>query len=141
MDINPDFFVCFFVNPASDIAAEVAGYADVANRIMDLAVFGAAQNRSYRRLASFTDTIGNRVSGSTNLEMAIKYMSNAVTQDGLDVRLGELAFLSVALDAECERCAVRINCRHRFYKSLLAATLPLLSEALLLLLHFFLQSQ
>lgn len=71
------------------MATEVAGYADVAKRIIDLAVFGAAQNRSYTRLADFTDTIGNRVSGSINLEMAIKYMYKAMTQDGLDVHLGE----------------------------------------------------
>lgn len=85
--------MCFSVNPASDIAAEVAGYADVAKQIIDLAVFGAAQNRSYRRLADFTDTIGNRVSGSQNLEMAIKYMYKAITQDGLDVHLGEHCLL------------------------------------------------
>lgn len=72
-----------------DVVAEVAGYADVAKKIIDLAVFGAAQNRSYRRLADFTDTIGNRVSGSHNLELAIKYMYNALTQDGLNVHLGE----------------------------------------------------
>lgn len=71
----------------SDISAEVAAYADVAKQIIDLAVSGAAQNRSYRRLADFTDTIGNRVSGSQNLEMAIKYMYKAMTQDGLDVHL------------------------------------------------------
>ncbi|XP_041843770.1 carboxypeptidase Q-like [Melanotaenia boesemani] len=73
--------------PASDIATEVAGYTDVAKQIIELAVFGPAQNRSYRRLADFTDTIGNRVSGSQNLDMAIKYMHNAMTQDGLDVDL------------------------------------------------------
>ncbi|XP_034729302.1 carboxypeptidase Q-like [Etheostoma cragini] len=71
----------------SDIATEVAGYAEVAKQIIDLAVFGAAQNRSHRRLADFTDTIGNRVSGSHNLEMAIKYMYSAMTKDGLDVHL------------------------------------------------------
>lgn len=71
----------------SDIAAEIAGYADVAKKIIDLAVFGAAQNRSYRRLSNFTDTIGNRVSGSDNLEKAINYMYKAMTQDGLDVHL------------------------------------------------------
>ncbi|XP_061809301.1 carboxypeptidase Q-like [Nerophis lumbriciformis] len=70
-----------------DTAAEVSSYADVAKQIIDLAVFGAAQNRSYRRLADFTDTIGNRVSGSANLEMAIKYMNKAMMQDGLDVHL------------------------------------------------------
>lgn len=75
--------------PQSEISAEVAAYADVAKQIIDLAVFGAAQNRSYNRLADFTDTIGSRVSGSRSLEMAIKYMYKAMTQDGLDVHLGE----------------------------------------------------
>lgn len=70
-----------------EVSAEVAAYADVAKQIIDLAVFGAAQNRSYDRLARFTDTIGNRVSGSHSLEMAIKYMYSAMTQDGLDVHL------------------------------------------------------
>lgn len=85
------------MNSFSDIAAEVAGYTDVAKKIIDLAVFGAAQNRSHRRLADFTDTIGNRVSGSHNLELAIKYMYNAMSQDGLDVHLGEYALSSVSL--------------------------------------------
>ncbi|MEQ2280316.1 hypothetical protein AMECASPLE_018515, partial [Ameca splendens] len=75
------------IKKAPDIAAEVGQYADLAKHIIELAVFGAAQNRSYRRLADFTDTVGNRVSGSQNLEMAIKYMHNAMTQDGLDVHL------------------------------------------------------
>lgn len=75
------------MNPAT--AAEVAEYAEVAKTIIELAVFGAAQNRSYRRLADFTDTIGHRVSGSDNLERAIYYMQHAVSQDGLDVHLGE----------------------------------------------------
>lgn len=61
----------------------------MAKRIIDLAVFGAARNRSYTRLADFTDTIGNRVSGSDNLNMAIKYMYSAMAKDGLDVHLGE----------------------------------------------------
>lgn len=83
--------LCFhFSIPRPEVSAEVAAYADVAKQIIDLAVFGAAQNRSYDRLARFTDTIGNRVSGSHSLEMAIKYMYSAMTQDGLDVHLGEL---------------------------------------------------
>ncbi|XP_077383864.1 carboxypeptidase Q-like isoform X1 [Festucalex cinctus] len=70
-----------------DAAAEVSGYADAAKRIIELAVFGAARNRSYRRLADLTDAVGNRVSGSRNLEMAIKYMHKAMMEDGLDVHL------------------------------------------------------
>lgn len=43
-----------------------------------------AQNRSYERLAELTDTIGNGVSGSKDLDLAIKYMYNALTRDGLE---------------------------------------------------------
>lgn len=107
MGIKPDllcwhvvFFLYFCLSLASDIATEIADYADVAKRIIDLAVFGAAQNRSYRRLADFTDTIGNRVSGSENLNMAIKYMYNAMTQDGLDVHLGKYGW-ATSLDPGC----------------------------------------
>ncbi|MGH0125035.1 UNVERIFIED_CONTAM: hypothetical protein FKN15_043944 [Acipenser sinensis] len=67
-----------------ETAREIAGYAEVALDIINLAVSGKAQNRSYNRLADFTDTIGNRLSGSPNLELAIKYMYKALTQDGLE---------------------------------------------------------
>lgn len=93
---------CFFVNLATGIAEEVARYNVVAKQIIDLALFGAAQNRSYERLADFTDTIGNRVSGSHNLELAVQYMEKAFRQDGLVVKLGESALLSVSGDAGCE---------------------------------------
>lgn len=65
------------------IKKEVAGYRDVAKSIIDLAVYGKAQNRSYERLALFVDTIGNRVSGSDNLKKAIKYMYTALQEDKL----------------------------------------------------------
>ncbi|XP_049336573.1 carboxypeptidase Q [Astyanax mexicanus] len=67
-----------------EISKEISHYADIALKIIDLAVFGKAQNRSYERLATFTDTIGNRVSGSKDLDLAIKYMYNALKQDGLE---------------------------------------------------------
>lgn len=70
--------------PLLDIFKELSKYADIAQEIIDLTVYGKAQNRSYERLALFTDTIGNRVSGSNNLDLAIKYMYNALTQDGLE---------------------------------------------------------
>ncbi len=65
--------------PLSEISKEVSKYSDIAQQIINLAVYGKAQNRSYERLAEFTDTIGNRVSGSKNLDLAIKYMFNALT--------------------------------------------------------------
>ncbi|XP_068093798.1 carboxypeptidase Q isoform X2 [Hyperolius riggenbachi] len=65
------------------IRQEVANYKDVAKSIINLAVYGNAQNRSYERLAQFVDTIGNRVSGSENLKKAIKYMYSALQEDKL----------------------------------------------------------
>ncbi|XP_063183312.1 carboxypeptidase Q isoform X1 [Chroicocephalus ridibundus] len=70
--------------PFEDIKNEIAGYTDVAKAIIDLAVHGKAQNRSYERLAVFADTIGPRLSGSKNLDAAIKYMFSALQEDGLE---------------------------------------------------------
>ncbi|KFV69189.1 Carboxypeptidase Q, partial [Dryobates pubescens] len=67
-----------------DMKKEIAGYRDIAKAIIDLAVHGKAQNRSYERLAVFADTIGPRLSGSKNLEAAIKYMVSALQEDGLE---------------------------------------------------------
>ncbi|XP_063306376.1 carboxypeptidase Q [Pelobates fuscus] len=65
------------------IKKEIASYKEVANAIIELAVHGSAQNRSYNRLAKFVDTIGNRMSGSDNLVNAIKYMYNVLHEDKL----------------------------------------------------------
>lgn len=70
--------------PFPETAEEIASYTKVAKSIIDLAVYGNAQNRSYERLADFTDTIGNRVSGSKNLDLAINYMFSALRKDGLE---------------------------------------------------------
>lgn len=65
------------------IKEEVASYKDIAKSIINLAVYGSAQNRSYERLSLFVDTIGNRISGSDNLKNAIKYMYKALQEDKL----------------------------------------------------------
>ncbi|XP_074841779.1 carboxypeptidase Q isoform X2 [Carettochelys insculpta] len=70
--------------PLEEIKREIAGYSDIVKAIINLAVYGDAQNRSYERLARFVDTIGHRLSGSRNLELAIKYMFNALQEDGLE---------------------------------------------------------
>lgn len=67
-----------------DIKKEIAGYSDVAKKIINLAVYGQAQNRSYERLALFVDTIGPRLSGSRNLDLAIQYMYKSLKNDGLE---------------------------------------------------------
>ncbi|KAM9489076.1 carboxypeptidase Q-like isoform 1-T1 [Clarias gariepinus] len=67
-----------------EVSNEISSYSDIAQKIIQLSVYGKAQNRSYERLAAFTDTIGNRLSGSRNLDLAIKYMYNALRLDGLE---------------------------------------------------------
>ncbi|HEX8456729.1 MAG TPA: M28 family metallopeptidase [Pyrinomonadaceae bacterium] len=49
-------------------------------------IIGAAltSDRAYRRLAHLTDHIGNRLSGSTNLERAIQWALAEMRADGLD---------------------------------------------------------
>ena len=44
---------------------------DIAKDIIDLSVYGKAQNQSYNRLANFTDKFGYRLAGTENLENAI----------------------------------------------------------------------
>ncbi|KAM7124062.1 carboxypeptidase Q isoform 1-T4 [Ciconia maguari] len=73
-----------YLKTFEDIKNEIAGYTDIAKAIIDLAVHGKAQNRSYERLAVFADTIGPRLSGSKNLDAAIKYMFSALQEDGLE---------------------------------------------------------
>uniref|UniRef100_A0A250YIL4 Carboxypeptidase Q n=2 Tax=Castor canadensis TaxID=51338 RepID=A0A250YIL4_CASCN len=75
-DISPRTF--------REIKEEIASYEDVAKRIIDLAVYGRAQNRSYERLALLVDTVGPRLSGSKNLEKAIEIMYQNLQDDGLD---------------------------------------------------------
>ncbi|XP_042320873.1 carboxypeptidase Q [Sceloporus undulatus] len=67
-----------------NIKREIADYSDVAKKIINLAVYGKAQNRSYERLALFVDTIGPRLSGSKSLDLAIQYMYEALKKDGLE---------------------------------------------------------
>ncbi|KAM6171248.1 carboxypeptidase Q [Erethizon dorsatum] len=67
-----------------EIKEEIASYKDVAKAIIDLAVYGKSQNRSYERLALLVDTVGPRLSGSENLEKAIQIMYRNLQEDGLE---------------------------------------------------------
>lgn len=81
VEISNQYEVC--PRKLERIKEEVASYKDIAKSIINLAVYGSAQNRSYERLALFVDTIGNRISGSDNLKNAIKYMYKALQEDKL----------------------------------------------------------
>jgi carboxypeptidase Q len=54
-------------------------------------IIGAAltSERAYERLAHLTDHIGNRLSGSKNLERAIEWAIAEMKRDGLDSVRGE----------------------------------------------------
>ncbi|XP_063113663.1 carboxypeptidase Q isoform X2 [Cavia porcellus] len=67
-----------------EIKEEIASYKDVAKEIIDLAVYGKFQNRSYERLALLVDTVGPRMSGTRNLEKAIQIMYRNLQDDGLE---------------------------------------------------------
>ncbi|XP_060143661.1 carboxypeptidase Q isoform X2 [Globicephala melas] len=67
-----------------EIKEEIACYGDVAKAIINLAVYGKAQNRSYERLALLVDTVGPRLSGSKSLEKAIQIMHQNLQEDGLE---------------------------------------------------------
>lgn len=67
-----------------EIKEEIASYKDVAKAIINLAVYGQSQNRSYKRLALLVDAVGPRLSGSKNLEKAIQIMYKNLQEDGLD---------------------------------------------------------
>jgi carboxypeptidase Q len=64
----------------SALPPRVAPYADAAARLMAAA---QANDFAWRRLAELTDTYGNRLSGSENLNRAIQWAVTTLTADGL----------------------------------------------------------
>ena len=60
---------------------KIDAYGAPAGRIIGAAL---TSNRAYERLAYLTDHIGNRLSGSTNLERAIAWAVAEMSKDGLD---------------------------------------------------------
>lgn len=73
-----------------NLVAEIESYQEVATQIINFSLKGPAQNQSYNRLATFTDTFGPRLSGSKNLEDSIDYMLGALKADKLDNVHGEV---------------------------------------------------
>ncbi|XP_074654047.1 carboxypeptidase Q-like isoform X1 [Tubulanus polymorphus] len=72
-----------------DILKEIKEHTEVAKQIIDMAVYGKLQNQSYNRLALFTDTFGNRIAGSKNLENSIDYILSNLAKEGLENVHGE----------------------------------------------------
>src|SRR4030095_2778045 len=65
--------------------AWLADYRETATRLIKTAT---ADDFAWQRLAELTDTFGNRLSGSENLQRAVQWTAAAMKQDGLEnVRL------------------------------------------------------
>ena len=59
----------------------INAYRDTAARLIKAAT---ADDFAWQRLAEFTDTYGNRLSGSENLTRAIAWAAEAMKKDGLE---------------------------------------------------------
>jgi hypothetical protein len=60
-----------------------------AERIIEYLTNGRGSGQSWDKLATFVDTIGSRVSGSVALDNAVRYMLEALDNDGLENVHGE----------------------------------------------------
>lgn len=78
------------LTPPPQDSSIAARYQATADRIIQAAV---ADSAAWRRLAELTDTFGNRLSGSDNLEHAIDWMLARMQQDGLQNVRGEPAMV------------------------------------------------
>ena len=67
--------------PLPPPSIKIDGYRIAAARIIGAAL---TSDRAYSRLAYLTDHIGNRLSGSTNLERGIEWAVSEMKRDGLD---------------------------------------------------------
>lgn len=72
--------------PLPPPTVNIDGYRAPAGRIIGTAL---TSNRAYERLAHLTDRIGNRLSGSKSLELAIEWALAEMKRDGLDNVRGE----------------------------------------------------
>ena len=72
--------------PLPPPTVKIDGYRAAAARIIGAAL---TSDRAYSRLAHLTDHIGNRLSGSQNLERAIDWAITEMKHDGLDNVRGE----------------------------------------------------
>ena len=68
-------------NPLPPPTVKIDSYRAAAARIIGAAL---TSDRAYSRLAHLTDHIGNRISGSKNLERAIEWAVAEMKRDGLD---------------------------------------------------------
>lgn len=76
--------ILYYQNTFERAQADITRLKNAADRIIDLAIRGKAQNQTYNRLAEFVDKFGSRLAGSQNLENAIDFMVDAFLRGGLE---------------------------------------------------------
>ncbi|XP_065187047.1 carboxypeptidase Q-like [Sycon ciliatum] len=81
------------VTVPEDIKREIAGMADDVQKLISYLTAGAGKHQVYDRLATFTDTFGNRLAGSLTMQHAVEYMIGTMKHDGLDNVHGEPAMV------------------------------------------------
>src|SRR4029453_6873692 len=62
-------------------APDVSGYRETAEKILAAA---RGNRHAWERLAELTDTFGNRLSGSPQLEAALRWAAEEMKKDGLE---------------------------------------------------------
>ena len=68
-----------------EVLAQIQAMKPDIDRIVAAVTEGEFSGEAWRRLADFTDTVGNRISGSEALDMGVDYMAAAMAADGLNV--------------------------------------------------------
>lgn len=77
----------------SQLREEIRSYEPIVHRIIKEALHGEWSNFTYDELAKFVDKFGARMSGTTNLEMAIDYMIDLSRKEGFENVHGEDVFV------------------------------------------------
>jgi len=82
-------YLPFAFSLSSSIVTEIKDHQADADKIIAEAVNGSLKGATFNRLATFTDTFGNRLSGSDSLERSIDYLLDQMKKEGLENVHGE----------------------------------------------------
>lgn len=79
------WLLCLILATTAHAKPKPSDYTEEARTIIDsLLPGGSCAGQAWDKLAALTDTVGNRVCGSPNLERAVDYVLDAWTKEGLE---------------------------------------------------------
>lgn len=67
-----------------ELKAEIQGYQEVANKIIEAAQMGEFKGRTYTNLGLFVDKFGQRFTGTESLEKSIDWAARRMETDKFD---------------------------------------------------------